>query len=458
MADSLSIPPVSLSGVASISSLSLLQATSGTSLSSVAALNGGASTIVALSAGGQLLSAVSSFQTRLLDTLQAGTADVSPAGVVATAQQLVSAFNTLQSNIAAVSGVFGTAQGSTLADQFVPALNQLITASFADSASQLGALQTIGIDFTTTASGGTASGATLGIDQSRLEAAVAADAGGAQALLTGATQSLIGLASGFESSVASAAVSLAALGQVGGATGATVDLGTALGLQSTSPLSGTGVALDQLQSLAADTVLNTVQLSDLDLAPAGLDASTIAAASGVRQGALSADLLSQLNSTATNPAITTLQTAAAAPSPPASTQESSSATVATPVEAVSQTNPASPTNPVTTPAAASTTAASSSPAAANTAETAAADLSVSMAALASQNTLSPAAQALGKLLDPAFAAISAALRMQDFAAPAVINPGAPVRDLPAPISPVARARAIGVYQDVAGAVFSVAGR
>lgn len=453
MADSLSIPPVALSGLAGIPPVAfqLLTARASTSATSIFASS---SNVVELSGTGQLLSAVSSFRTTL-QGLQTNAADSSPANVAATAQGVVDAFNTLQGNTANLQIVFSALDGNALATQFVRSLNESVSGSILAGNTNLGSLRNIGIELQSTATS-----TTLRIDQNRLNAAVNTDPVGTQSLLTGAAQSLIDLTTGFESQVASATVSLSTLTQLGAA-GSPIDLGAVLdGLQTTSSVQGIGVATDLLQSLSADTVANLLQVSDLDLAAVGLDSGTLLSNSDAIRGALVTALLSPNNAVTLlgNPSL--LETVGTA---------NPVATPATPIAGTaSAAAPATPAGAAQTVAAAAVTAAANAQVAVSTlggpatpTDAIAADRRASEATIALQALLAdPSLRAIDNLSDPTYAALIAASHLSDFVAPspAAINPKTLVPGALTPILAAPRPYGIAYYNEAAGETWKLFAR
>lgn len=447
---SLAISPIGLPGLAGITPVAFQLLTTGTT-TAVSSTFDSASSLVELSGVGQLLSAVSAFRSKL-ETLQNGSSDTSQAGISATAQNFVDAFNGLRDNIGSLQTLFQALPGTSLVDQLSLSLNEAATKTIASGSSSIDSLGRIGITLQTSASPDTATSTTLQIDQNRLNTAVAADPAGTRALLDQVTQSFLELAAGFEAQATGASISLSNLTQPGSTTGQQIDLSTVLGLNTNSTVQGIGVPTNALQNLSADTVLNDIQLTDLDLAAVGLNAGSISSQTTVRRDSLSPTLLSPSSTTTETLLSTTENLLAATP-----------AVAATPLLPTTPTptvTAAAETPAVTVPAAPAVNAAAvPTPAVATTApgtivaNAVAADRSASDATLALQNLLAdPRLRAINNnLFDPAYAALIAASHLNDFVSPAPgSNPRTVPSDLPEPVLPAARARAIGYYTEAAG--------
>lgn len=480
MADSLSISPVALSGLAGIPSVAFQLLTAGTtSTASTSSIFNSSSNVVELSSSGQLLSAVASFRSNL-ETQQANAAGNTPPTIASTAQSLVDTFNNLQTSTSSLQSVFSALSGNTLATQFTLTLNELATRSITANSANLSSLQSIGITLqatpTPTASGTTF---TLNIDQNLLTTAIDNDPAGTRAVLAGATQSFIDLASQFEIEVARATVSLTNLTQLG-VTSSTpqIDLSSVLGLQTPSTVQGIGVATGLLQNLNADTVLNAIRLTDLDLTAAGVDASTLLSDERVLRGALAVALLApnnaltgtanppptESNDTTDLPTGTTVPaidlTAPATTGPailPDTTAEPAAtarATAPAPAEAPAPETPVStaPAIPVASTATADIQSIATSAALAAATEALAADRRASEATLALQSLLAdPGQRAINNLFDPAYAAMIAASHLSDFVPPdPVNNPAALATDAPGPVQAVPVPYGIAYYNEVAG--------
>ncbi|KXB30302.1 hypothetical protein AT959_13190 [Dechloromonas denitrificans] len=431
MSSSLSIQPIALSAVPPVVRTSLLTASS----PPVQAAFDRASSIVDISDAGFLLSGVSAARERL-QAEQAALADSSPASVFATAQGLVDTFNALQSNVASSQTLLTGFSDSLLVDQLALSLNQLASSAIASDSASLARLRGIGIELVAATPGDTVGTLSLQIDPNVLNTAIASDPAGTQALLNQASQSLLEQLTGFEQQAVSAALAQVDLTQLGGSPAQPVDLSTLLGLNTNSTAQSAAVGTDLLQALSADSVLNGVQLSDLDLAAAGLDTATILSKPAVLQGALTAGLLGPDATAAT-----LVRDSGISPTNPASVSATDLSATGTPPpgiispldgQAVPLGNPAALADQIGTPGAAPVIA-----------DVADAERRASIAAQTLQNLLnSPLDLIQRNLVDPAYAAVIAASRMSDFIMPTPqTNPKLLVTDIPAPVLPVLQARA-----------------
>jgi hypothetical protein len=263
MVDSLSIQPVVLSGLAGIPPVAFqrLASTAAVSTASVTSLFSGSSTGVELSSNGLLLSAVSSFGIELA-AVQTRLSDSNPADVADAATRLVEAFNSLQGNTSSLQSTASALSSSSLTSQFSRTLNDLVSTSIAIDSTNLATLQGIGIDLLSTPTS-TGNALSLSLDPAALATAISADPERTRAVLAGTTQSLIDLATEFETQLASATVSLGSLTPLGGSAATQIGLGTPSGLLADSTTQGIGVPTDLLQNLNADTVLNAIGLPDV---------------------------------------------------------------------------------------------------------------------------------------------------------------------------------------------------
>lgn len=431
MSSSLSIQPIALSAVPPVVRTSLLTASS----PPVQAVFDSASSIVDISDAGFLLSSVSAARERL-QAEQAAPDDSSPASVFATAQGLVDTFNALQSNVASSQTLLTGFSDSLLVDQLALSLNQLASSAIASDSASLARLRGIGIELVAATPGDSVGTLSLQIDPNVLNTAIASDPAGTQALLNQASQSLLEQLTGFEQQAVGAAQVQVDLTQLGGSPAQPVDLSTLLGLNTNSTAQSAAVGTDLLQALSADSVLNGVQLSDLDLAAAGLDTATILSEPAVLQGALTAGLLGPDATAAT-----LVRDSGISPTNPASVGATDLSATGTPPpgiispldgQAVPIGNPAALAGQIGTPGAAPVIA-----------DVADAERRASIAAQTLQNLLnSPLDLIQRNLVDPAYAAVIAASRMSDFIMPTPqTNPKLLVTDIPAPVLPVLQARA-----------------
>ena len=457
MVDSLSIQPVVLSGLAGIPPVAFqrLATTAAVSTASVASLFSGSSNGVELSANGLLLSAVSSFRFELA-TVQTRLSASNPTAIADAATSLVEAFNNLQANTIRLQSTATALSDTTLASQFSRTLNDLVSRSIAIDSTDLTTLQGIGIDLLSTPTS-TGSALSLSLDSAELATAISANPERTRAVLVGATQSLIDLATEFETQLASATVSLGKLTPLGGTAASQIDLGTLLGLPTDSTTQGIGVPTDLLQNLNADTVLNAIGLPDLDLDALGLDAATLSLEDSLLRGALANALLTPNNTAAT------VENLLATLNLNLDEQPAGTATVSTPAT-TSATAAPGPEPPVTTaqvpPIVSSATTGieafimNTNIAAANDALLA--ERQASEATLALQSLLAnPALRARNNLFDPAYAAMIAATHLSDFVSPDPTNdPAALAADAVQSVMPIAASRAIGYYNEAATEVSS----
>ncbi|HEY3326837.1 MAG TPA: flagellar filament capping protein FliD [Novimethylophilus sp.] len=209
----MTVSPISPIGVFGIGSISPVTSLFPVSASRELAAFDSSSTVVSLSGIGQLLSAVSAFQSNLA-VLRPGLSNSGSGrnfgndfgSLAAEAQNFVDTFNSLQNNLNNLRGQFGILPGEPLAGQFVQALDKQATAAFDNGSSALTALAQVGIDFQAPPIPG--NGGALGIDLKALQSAFTADRAGTFSLLGRAAQALGGLASGFESQASGTAASL----------------------------------------------------------------------------------------------------------------------------------------------------------------------------------------------------------------------------------------------------------
>lgn len=380
MADSSSISPITVASLARISTLALPLAITNTVTSNSASINS-TSSIVALSNNGQLLSALSSLQSQLTIAVQSSASATSPTNTKALAQSFVATFNNLQGSIAALQRALGSDTSN------------LFTNAFANNASQLTSLSSIGIDLQTSSS-------TLNINSAVFDTELTSDANATRDVLGSATQALLDTSSGIESQLAGASLTLSNR----------VLLDNAIGTTSSSTVSDTSLPVDLSQALSADSVLNNSQLTHLKLA-------------------------TQISSPATSE------------TPHQAT--GSAQAVATISVGNSSELPTSFTTSLPTATTAITKAAIANVAATTNGDVVAADLRTATARLALQNMLSdPSLQVLRKILDPYYPALVAATRISELGTvmPA-IDPKAFAPDLLAQVSAVLRSRVIGYYKD-----------
>lgn len=164
---------------------------------STPALFGYASTVVGISARGQLLSASVTFQ-NALRPLRSDTTEetVDLAGFTSRAQSLVDAFNALQSSIAVVERMNLPSSGSLgTASELARSLDAQALAGHANGDAALTNLSQLGIELQTDIF--PAGSSRLTLDADKLEAAFTNDAQGATALLASAADAFDAVAGNF---------------------------------------------------------------------------------------------------------------------------------------------------------------------------------------------------------------------------------------------------------------------
>lgn len=436
MATSISVLPVGFTTISPVafpllSSSTPITVATTTSPATTASL----SSLVDLSFAGQVLSAVSTTESQL-SGLQSTSTPATPESVQATAERLVASFNTLQDSVAGLQSLFDTAADALPAPALSPTLNDLAATALATASSTFDSLLGIGIQ---TVPSPTTGAPLLTIDQPLLDAASAADPAATQGLLDQAIGVLSDLLTDFETQAASAALNQATLTQAAITTTPTVDQSPLFGLTPASPLPGAALATDLLQNLTPDTVLNDVQLTDLDLAATGVDGATLLTNPAVLQNTLTteqlaangvAELATEILLPATDELLTTSPT-----NPPA---------IGTPPAAESTTVAATPL-PAAVPTATVTTAAAVGTAAAATnTDALAADRRASDATIALRNLLANSVTRSTDLqLDPVYAALIASVRLSDFVAPTpLLDPAKLAAEFPEAVAPTERVHAV----------------
>jgi len=429
------IPPTtSLTGLAAVSPAAFQLLTTGTSATSTSVFDS-ASSIVEVSTLGQLLGAGSTLE-NTLQALQSNPATATAASVVTEAQDFVSAFNSAQQSIGNVQPLLDALPDSTLVDQFAVTLNTAASTGASSGTSGLGSLQSIGITLSAIPNPGALLTAGLSIDQNALNAAAASNPGGTLTLLAQATQPLLQQVATFEAQATTTAV-------------APTDL----------TLQGTTIPTNLLQNLSADTVLNNIQLNNLDLASLGLDANTLQSTGTALDNSLSATLTptdtgtlatEQLllpantllsatgTTTATTHAADVLATLTALPNATGDT----TSTTATPTTAGTTATLSAVTTATVTTATVS----------ASVTDAQAAEQAVSTATLNLQNLINdPTLRAINNnLFDPLYSALIAASHQNDFTSPMpMIRANALLEDIPAPVIAAAQVQAISDYNQMA---------
>lgn len=410
--------------------------------------------LVEVSGVGQFLSAAAVFQSNV-EILQTGFSASEPAAatVLSGAQALVEAFNGLQASSGSLQTLVGALAGTSFVEQFPPSLSELAVDFSTASSSAISSLQSIGIEVQTSPlPDGTATITTLSVNESALLAAVTADPAGTEAVLAETAQSLAGLASGLQAEVSGAVATQANLTQLAAVAvpAAVAAAVTDLGAAGDAALAGeaVGVATGLLQNLPADTVLNDVRLTDLDLAAAGLDAETVLTENEVVAGGLAAGLVAQSNTTATvevpetvvELSLTTVL---------ATGNVGNAARLPSTTLAGATVLPVPVATDVTLPAGNVTVVVS--PVGEVNVDANAVDSETAAATLALQVRLAdPALRAIDNLIDPAYSAIVAAAHLSDFVLPTpVINPKALLGDVPMPVSFAAPTHGVDYYKEVA---------
>lgn len=435
MATSISVLPVGFTTISPVvfpllSSSTTLAVSTTTSPAATTSL----SSLVDLSFAGQLLSAVATTESQL-SGLSTTPAEATPETVQATAERLVASFNALQDSVAGLQSLFDTAPDALPTPALSPTLNELAATALATAGANFDSLLDIGIQTTPSPTTGAP---LLSIDQTLLDAASTADPAGTQTRLDQAIDVLNDLLAGFETQAASASLAQTLLTQATSTAIPTLDQSTLLGLTPATALPGTTLATDLLQNLTPDTVLNAVQLTDLDLAAAGVDAATLLTNPAVLQNALTTEQLAATGAAELTTEIL-LPTAdellvsnRATPLNSGTTPEATNAALAT---------PAVPIIPLTT---AATPALSTAAAAPPNTDALAADRRASAATIALRNLLANSVTRSTDLqLDPVYAALIASVRLSDFVPPTpLIDPAKLAAEFPEAVAPTARVRAV----------------
>lgn len=394
------------------------------------------SSIVDLSATGQLLSAVSATRNRLA-ALRETPDDADSEALLARAQSFVATFNALRDSITSLQTVSEILPGSLPATRLSATANDFASTALAAASSSFTGLGGIGIatELSPPLIAGTVGLPFLSLDQNVLLAAGAAEPAATRALLDQAALVLSGQLTGFESQVAGAAVFQAGLTQLR----STAALDT-----EQSELSGANAGFtagtDLLGQLPADAVLNDIRLRDLGPAAGVPDAARLVAEAGVTPtaGLLASaltDLAAEIRSTApTNlPAtdVAALSVAAALPQNIETAQLNPAVTNPNPPAPASTGSPAA--NQGLAPALSAVNI-----------DAMAADRRAASATLALQNLLTnPTMRAFNVFFDPAYSALIAAAHMNDFIARSPVNdPKMLATDFPGPVVPVVPVRAV----------------
>ncbi|GAB2880215.1 hypothetical protein GCM10027046_05310 [Uliginosibacterium flavum] len=386
----ISIPSVQQTAFASLTAISpvSVQGVSATAGTISAALVDSASTVVQLSATGQVLSA-GSLLNNSIQTLQSAT----PASLVSTTQDFVAAFNQTQTAIASALPLLGSQSGATLIKQLSQTLNAAAT-SLGENTN----LQSIGVSAQTSVVPATAqTTVTLNIDLAALTAAATANPAATQTRLIQSTRSLLQQVASFEAVAASTN-----------------------GLANDGTTGAVGIPTSLLQNLSADTLANAVQLSDLDLAGLGLDANTLQSASPDLYESLTAAV-----STATTTNSAQNQTGA------------STLATTTSTASIAPTNATAPAT--TTPAVAAPTLVTATPAG----TPAALNQTAPAGTLAQQNLLNNEAQRIinNNATNPFYSAVIATYHLSDGATPRPVTQ--PLTEpIPAPVLAVRSVQAI----------------
>lgn len=394
----------------------------------------GLSSVVDLSATGQVLSAVSAARNRLA-VLQETPDDASSGSLLVQAQSFVDTVNALRSSVTGLQTAADVLPGSLPGAQLSATANNLASTALAAASSGFDALRSIGIAVQAPPSSiaGRAVLPFLSLDENAL---LATDPAAARARLDQAALELSEQLTGFESQVTRAAIFQAGLTQLGSTAALSTDQSALLDANT----GGATVSSDLLQRLPADAVLNDIQLSDLDLAATGLDATTLVAEAGVTPAAdlltsALADLAADIRSTAATNLSATAASAllVTAASPPNIAAVSVNPTLTNPV----------PTAPASTGGPAVNQGLAPAVPALN-ADAIAAERQASEATLALQNLLAnPTMRAFDVFFDPAYSALIAAAHMGDFVVRAPVNdPRLLAADFPGPVLPVTQVRPV----------------
>ncbi|MGE5384367.1 MAG: hypothetical protein ACM3SV_00605 [Betaproteobacteria bacterium] len=198
---SLSIPGARFSDLTSVTPVSSRVLAAVAPAASTPGVDSGSS-VVELSGAGVVLAATFGFESDL-QALQADASGTTPDSVINRAQGLVTAFNTLQQNLASAPSGLAAAGETTTAGNLSQTLNALVTTTITGDVSAPRGLGSIGITLQAAAADGT-TGVALSIDRQVLVDAVAADTPGTSALLDQTIQSLIDRTAAFESQAANA--------------------------------------------------------------------------------------------------------------------------------------------------------------------------------------------------------------------------------------------------------------
>jgi len=422
MADSFSISSINVASLARISPLALPLSATGTVTSNSGSLES-PSSIVALSSNGQLLSVLSSGQSQLSNSLQASVATPSPENTSALAQSLFATFNSLQGSTNALQGVLGN-----------EATNPLFFSALANNGAQLASLSRVGIDFQ-------AASGTLSFNPDIFNAALASDPDATTGLLNNAAQALLDVSSGIELQLAGAS-----LVQTNPALLASV-------VDTTPPSTGSGssIPIELLQNLSADSTLNNIQLSDLDLAAAGQEIDAILTDARALPGALSTDLPISGNTIllATSDLADRARSSAANESIGQATGSVQLLTTTSVNNGLDNALPLTTALPTSTVTSNTTEAAAANAAAPIIGDAEAADLRAATTQMALQTMLSdPRLQVLRNILDPYYPALAAATRISEMSPfMPIVDPQAFADDFPAQVLAAQGSRPISNYKE-----------
>lgn len=459
MADALSITPATLSATAGLAPVAAtLPATARVATDS--SLFAAATEAVDLSTEGRLLSALATFQASLANqtavaapstsgetaaadspapttdaavattdtTDTAAAAEPTPAppateaeptppadlaaAIVAAAQSLADAFNTLLDSALALPAPVTTAPSpEQVAAQLVVTLTTLATTPLgADEAAP--ALPAIGLALAPSADGGLA----LQVDSTQLASAIATSPAATQATLSGATQALAAVAAGVEEELAGAAIPPLPPADLN-------LLGTA------TPPAASELPIPGLVTPTLPPVLSEAGADSAIILPADADIVAALQAAGLTS-------TSETTTAATIGTATAGTTATIVPAPTALPPAIATTTTA-------------PTTADATTAAAVTVAAAVTPPAA---DVLAAEQRNTAASLALQTLLAdPRLRAIDNQADPAYAAMIAATHLSDFDSPRPFtDPRVLNADSVGPVSALVREQAIADYREAAG--------
>lgn len=442
MADSLSISPVALSGPAGISPVaSTLPGTARFAINS--SLFADERSEVDLSTEGQLLSALSTFRTSLptlsefapvvtsddqaIATLSTNAEETPlptalPApddAILAAAQGLVDAFNSLLDNISTLPSGTAAPSADDIAEQLTATVSALATPPIAaDDGASLN-LSSIGI-------APSATGPALQLDQTQLATAIANAPAATQAVLADTTEAFAAFAATAERQLVSAATPPLP----------TADLNL-LGTETPLPAAASGLpSLTQTPANLPGTTPTPTLVPTLG--SAALNSEIVLPIDETIRAALQVTGLAITSGTANSATGTPGDEPGAASTTPAPAQPTSIATSNAPTAGITPLPAAPPASATLAPAA--------------TSDALAAEQRSTTANQILQTLLAdPRLRAINNQFDPAYAAVIAASHLSDFDSPrSFIDPSALSSNSVGPVSALVRAQAIADYREAAG--------